>query len=49
MLLISLGGVDSIYLIIHFMKKHNWSFDEIINLPPIETNIFKTLLLNEQK
>jgi len=40
---------STLYKNIHKMKKHNWGFDEMMNLPPLDTNIFKNMIIQENK
>ena len=39
---------NNIYMNIHKMKKHGWTYDEIMLMSPIELNIFKSLILLDQ-
>jgi len=40
---------STLYKNIHFMKKYNWSLDELLNIPPLELSIFKNMIIKERK
>lgn len=40
---------STLYKNIHFMKKHNWSLNEILSVPPLELSIFKNMIIKEIK
>jgi len=43
------GFTTIFYRNIHIMKKHNWSLDELLMLPPLELSIFKNMVLQDAK
>jgi hypothetical protein len=46
---LSSNFTSTLYKNIHFMKKHNWNLEEILNIPPLELSIFKNMLVQEIK
>ena len=46
---VSMDFSTSLYKNINFMMKRNWSYSELINLSPIDLNIFKFLIMKDEK
>ena len=46
-LLINFASI--LYRNIHLMKKYNWGLEEIMNIPPLDMNIFKNMIIQENK
>lgn len=46
---LSNGFTSTLYKNIHEMKRFNWSFEELINLPPLELSIFKNMIVKDIK
>lgn len=38
-----------LYQNIHQMKKYNWGYYELMNMTPIELNVFKFMILQDKK
>lgn len=42
------GFTSTFYKNVHRMKTFGWTFDELLNIPPLELSIFKNMIIQEQ-